>query len=149
MRKEIVFLSAVILSIALFTGVAILIATELPTEAPDEINIYSDAYEKTKKKHKYAPTPFPHKKHSVDTKLPCTECHHLYEKGKNLFKEGDPVQKCSGSGCHDVKKSDGKKKKLTLAFHKNCQVCHREFKKAKKKFGPIKCNDCHVKKKKK
>jgi len=147
MRKEIVFLSAVILTIALFTGGGILIATELPTEAPDEINIYSDAYEKSKKKHKYGPTPFTHKKHNVDYKIVCTECHHVYEGKKNLFKEGDPVQKCTE--CHEVKKSEGKKKKLTLAYHKNCQGCHKDLKKAKKKTGPIKCNDCHVKKKKK
>jgi len=146
MRKRILFLSAVILSIALFTGVGILVATKVQ-DVPDEINIYSDTYEKSKKKHKYAPTPFTHKKHNVDYKIPCTECHHVYEGGKNLYKEGDPVQKCSE--CHDVKKSEGKKKNLMLAYHKNCQGCHKDLKKAGKKTGPIKCKDCHVKKKKK
>jgi hypothetical protein len=146
MRKQVFFLNVVILSIALFTGRGILIATEVQ-DVPGEINIYSDTYEKSKKKHKYGPTPLSHKKHNIDYKLSCTECHHVYEGGKNVFKEGDPVQKCLE--CHDVKKSKGKQKKLTLAYHKNCQGCHKDLKKAKKKTGPIKCNDCHVKKKKK
>jgi len=137
MRKRILIMIGAILSIALFTGVGIMIAIEIP----DEIDIYSEVY----KKHRYAPTPFTHKKHNVDYKIACTECHHVYEGEKNLYKDGDPVQKCYA--CHDVKKSKGKQKKLMLAYHKNCQGCHRDFKKAGKKTGPIKCNDCHVKKK--
>jgi len=136
MRRRIFFLSGVILSIALLIGGGILIAKD----APDEINIKSDVFEK----RKYEPTKFTHKKHNVDYKIACTECHHVYKEGKNIFKEGDDVQKCSA--CHDVKKSEGKKKKLMLAFHKSCQGCHRELKKANKKTGPTKCNDCHEKK---
>ena len=138
MRKRIFFLIGAILSIALFTGVGILIATDVP----DEISVYSDAF----KRHKKRPVKLSHKKHNVDYKIACTECHHVYEAGKNVYKEGDPVQKCSG--CHDVKKSEGKKKKLNLAYHRNCQGCHKELKKAGKKTGPTrKCNDCHQKKK--
>jgi predicted CXXCH cytochrome family protein len=86
-----------------------------------------------------------HKKHSADYKIACAECHHVYEGGKNVFKEGDPVQKCSG--CHDAVKSEGKVKKLMLAYHKNCQGCHKEMNKAGEKTGPTrKCNDCHAKK---
>jgi len=132
MRKRILFLSGVIVSIALFTGVGILIATDVP----DEISVYSDAF----KKHKKGAVKLTHKKHNVDYKVACTECHHVY-------KEGDPVQKCAE--CHDVKKSEGKKKKLNLAYHKNCQGCHKELKKVGKKTGPTKkCNNCHEKKKK-
>lgn len=135
MRKRIFFLSVVILSIALLIGGGILIAKD----APDEINIKADAFEKYKK----GAVKFTHKKHNVDYKIACTECHHVYKEGKNIYKEGDPVQKCSE--CHDVKKSEGKKKKLMLAFHKNCQGCHKELEKAEKKTGPVKCNKCHEK----
>ena len=138
MRKRIFFMGVVILSIALFIGGGILIAKD----APDEFNIKSDVFEK----RKYKPTKLTHKKHNVDYKIACMECHHVYKEGKNIYKEGDPVQKCSE--CHDVKKSEGKKKKLMLAFHKNCQGCHRELKKAEKKTGPVKCNKCHEKIKK-
>ena len=138
MRKWIFFMGVVILSIALLIGGGILIAKD----APDEMNIKTDVFEK----RKYKPTFFTHKKHNVDYKIACTECHHVYKEGKNIYKEGDPVQKCFE--CHDVKKSEGKKKKLMLAFHKNCQGCHRELKKAEKKTGPVKCNKCHEKIKK-
>ena len=128
MRKWTFFLSVVILSIALLIGGGILIAKD----APDEIIIKDDVFEK----HKKGPVKLTHKKHNVDYKIACTLCHHVY-------KEGDPVQKCSA--CHDAKKSEGKKKKLMLAFHKNCQGCHRELKKAEKKTGPVKCKECHEK----
>ena len=138
MKKRIFFLSAVILSIALFTGVGILIATDIP----DEIAIKSDAFTEYKK----ASVKFTHKKHNADYKIACAECHHVYKEGKNVFKEGDPVQKCSA--CHDALKSKGKVKKLMLAYHKNCQGCHKGLEEAGKKAGPTKkCNDCHEKKK--
>jgi hypothetical protein len=138
MRKRILFLSAVILSIALFTGVGILIATDVP----DEISVYSDAF----KKHKKGAVKLTHKKHNTDYKVACTECHHVYKEGKNVYKEGDPAQKCSA--CHDAVKSKGKVKKLMLAYHRNCQGCHKGLEKAGKKTGPTKkCNDCHEKKK--
>lgn len=138
MRKLILLLSVVIVSVALFTGVGILIATDVP----EEISIYSDAFER----HKKGPVTFSHKKHNVDYKVACTECHHVYKEGKNVFKEGDPVQTCSG--CHDALESKGKVKKLMLAYHRNCQGCHKDLEKAGKKAGPTKkCNDCHQKKK--
>jgi hypothetical protein len=137
MRKRILFLGAVIISMALFAGTGLLIATD----APDEISIYADAI----KTHKKGPVNLTHKKHHVDYKIACTECHHVYQEGKNIYKEGDPVQKCQE--CHDAEKSEGNVKKLMLAYHKNCQGCHKELEKAGKKSGPTKkCNDCHAKK---
>jgi hypothetical protein len=138
MRKKTLFLSLFIISVALFAGVGILVATD----APDELKIKSDAFTKYKK----GAVQFTHKKHSVDYKIACAECHHVYKEGKNVFKEGDPVQKCSA--CHDAVKSKGKVKKLMLAYHRNCQGCHKQLEKAGKKTGPTrKCNDCHEKKK--
>ena len=138
MGKKIYFLLGVILCIALFTSVGILKATDVP----DEICVYSDAF----KTHKKGLVKLTHKKHTVDYKVACTECHHVYEGGKNIHKEGDPVQKCAA--CHDPVQSKGKVKKLMLAYHKNCQGCHKTLKKAGKATGPTtKCNDCHAKKK--
>ena len=41
-----------------------------------------------------------HKKHAEDHKVACAECHHVYKDGKNTWKQGDKVQKCSE--CHKV-----------------------------------------------
>ena len=39
-----------------------------------------------------------HKKHNVDYKIGCADCHHVYKDGKNVWKEGNAVQKCDA--CH-------------------------------------------------
>ena len=134
MRKRILFVGALIVSAALFATVGI----PLATDAPEKINILDSSIEKPKK----GAVNFTHKKHAVDYKIACTECHHVYKDGKNVFKQGDPIQKCSA--CHDPVKSEGKVKKLMLAFHQNCQGCHKELETAGKPTGPTrKCNDCH------
>jgi predicted CXXCH cytochrome family protein len=136
MRKKILVTLGVIVSIAIFVGVGALIAADVP----DEISVKSKAFET----HKKAAVKLSHKKHHVEYKVACAECHHVYKDGKNVFKEGDPVQACSE--CHDPVKSEGKVKKLMLAYHKNCQGCHKDLEAAGKPTGPTKkCNDCHVK----
>lgn len=88
---------------------------------------------------------FSHKAHSVDYKIACAECHHVYKDDKNVWKEGDKVQECIE--CHDMKKNNKKTgaRKLKTAFHKNCQTCHKELAKANKPTGPTKkCNECHT-----
>ena len=137
MKKGIFLLGAVIISITLFAGAGMLIATDVP----DEMSLHDPAIAK----HKKDAVTFTHKKHAVDYKIACTECHHVFKDGKNVFKQGDPVQKCSA--CHDPVKSKGTVKKLMLAYHKNCQGCHKDLEKAGKTTGTTKkCNDCHTKK---
>ena len=137
MRRSILVTLGLIVSIAMFAGVGALIAAD----CPDEISIHSKAFET----HKKGPVNLSHKKHTVDYKIACAECHHVYKDGKNVFKEGDPVQACSD--CHDPVKSEGNVKKLMLAYHKNCQGCHKDLEAAGKPTGPTrKCNDCHAKK---
>jgi hypothetical protein len=90
---------------------------------------------------------FTHKQHAGELKVACADCHHVYEGGKNVWKEGDKVQKCAE--CHlTPKKNKGKTLSLYNAFHKNCRDCHKaEKKKTKSKTIPTKCNQCHDKKK--
>jgi len=103
------------------------------TEMPDVSTIYDNSFTK----HKKGPVKFAHKKHANDYGVGCAECHHVYEGGKNTWKEGAPVQKCSE--CHDAKKKRGEMKKLMSAFHKNCKSCHKSAGK-----GPVKkCGECH------
>jgi hypothetical protein len=107
-------------------------------DVEDVIMIDTEGYAADKK----GPVKLTHKKHTEEYGVACTDCHHVFEDGKNVWKEGDPVQKCSE--CHDYEKSEGNAKKLQLAFHQNCKDCHKESYKAGKKDAPFrKCNDCH------
>jgi c(7)-type cytochrome triheme protein len=68
---------------------------------------------------------FNHKKHAETLKIACTECHHKYVNGKNVWKQGKPMG-------------------LKEALHKNCIDCHKKEKAAGKK-APTMCNECHKK----
>lgn len=109
--------------------------------------------------HKKQKSIFTHKKHIVEYKIGCGDCHHD-DKGKPLdkLKEGDDVQKCFD--CHKKpgqikgKKAKGltkvqKREYHANAVHDNCLGCHRKFNKEKKtKAAPTKCTACHPKPKK-
>jgi hypothetical protein len=136
MRKRFLTLLAVGLSGLLFLAVGVLVAADVP----DQITIQNTGYKHVTQ----GPVPFNHKKHQTDYKIACTECHHNYENGKNVWKEGDPVKPCKD--CHSPLKKQGNILKLDIAFHKNCRDCHRDLKKEGKKSGPTTCNKCHEKK---
>ena len=123
-------------------------------KAPDVIDLQSSLW----KEHTKGPVNFHHKKHSEEYKVACDSCHHVYKDGKNTYKEGDKVQKCQE--CHNEPTITGEKKlspdkqklNLKLAFHENCQGCHKEMKKKDKaKYGkiPTTCIKCHTKSKEK
>lgn len=133
MKKGLLTLFMVVMVAIIFVGVGVLTAVNIP----DEIIIQNQGYKEIKK----GPVKFDHKKHRVDYKLACTECHHNYKDGKNVWKEGDPVKKCSE--CHDPLKKEDNRDKLQNAYHKECKDCH---KKVDKKAPYQKCNDCHEKK---
>lgn len=126
--------------LALVVGVACLAAFTLAYAAskmPDkEITIDSKVIEKKKK----TPVVFSHPKHK---ELKCTQCHHEYKDGQNVWKEGQEVKKCGT--CHK-EKAEGKIVKLESAFHNQCVKCHKDMKKDKKKTGPTACTKCHPKK---
>lgn len=136
MTKRTLNLILVALTGMVFLAVGALTAADVP----DEVVIQNEGYKKDKK----GPVKLSHKKHSVDYKIACNECHHEYKDGKNIWKEGQPVKKCSA--CHDPKKKQGKTMKLQNAYHKNCKDCHKAAAKEGKKAPFKKCNDCHGKK---
>jgi hypothetical protein len=141
-KRFCIFFTAILTGLVFFS-VGTLIAAE--QAIPDKLEIENKGYKKDKKNRVL----FSHKKHETATKdkgygVACTDCHHVYKDGKNVWKEGDHVDKCNK--CHDPKKNteeNGVKViKLQNAFHKNCKTCHK-----KEKKGPFKkCNECHVKK---
>jgi cytochrome c553 len=126
-------------------------------EAPDTIEILAKLWTK----HTKGPVKLEHKKHNEEYKIKCTECHHVYDekdKKKNTWKEGDKVKKCME--CHNEATIKGEKKlpkdkqalNLKLAYHNNCQGCHKKLKKEdKEKYSkiPTTCIKCHTKSKKK
>lgn len=135
---------SVILAIALFASFS-LIAMAYAAE-PDTVTISSKVYAK----HTKPLVKFTHKKHTVDYKIACTDCHHDYKGGKNVWKKGDPVKKCDA--CHSVAKGMAQlspqekqmKASPELAFHGNCKDCHTKAK-AQGKTAPVACNQCHAK----
>ena len=121
----------VLLTGLVFIAVGVLTAADVPEEAVIENSGY--------KSDKKAPVKLSHKKHSAEYGVACADCHHDYQGGKNVWKEGDPIKKCAE--CHDPKKKQGKADKLKNAYHKNCKNCHKE-----KGKGPFKkCAECHKK----
>jgi len=113
-------------------------------ECPDEILIKNEGWPSDK----YENAKLTHTKHSKEYKIQCKDCHHMYKDGKNVWEEGQKVQKCSE--CHnvyklgkDLREATEEEKKLSLykAYHDNCKGCHKE-----KEKGPVKCNECHAKK---
>ena len=140
MKKRFLGVLTIVLTGLLFLCVGVLTAADVP----DEVTIENKGYKSDKK----GPVKLHHKKHSADYKIACTECHHDYKDGKNVWKEGQPVKKCAS--CHDPKKKQGKIKKLQNSYHSNCKNCHKALVKEKKsdKAPFKKCTDCHQKKSK-
>jgi len=102
--------------------------------------------------HTKCPVEFSHQAHAADYGIACTECHHKFEDGKNVWKEGDPA--CPCSSCHTNLEIKGEKKlpeaeqklNLKLAYHNNCIDCHKAKKKEDAKTGaPVTCTGCHPK----
>lgn len=96
------------------------------------------------KVRKKGPVKLNHKKHSEEYGIDCTNCHHDYRNGENVWTETDPVKSCVE--CHDPEKGQGDVPKLQNAYHRNCRDCHQELiKQGKSETAPSKkCNDCHL-----
>jgi hypothetical protein len=106
-------------------------------EIVDVIIIENKGYTTDKK----GPVKFSHVKHNKEYEVSCVQCHHVYVDGKNLWKEGDRVDKCIV--CHDPVEEKDKTVKLQSAFHKNCRDCHTEVNKEGKESPDKKCSECH------
>ena len=153
MKKRSILLIATIFG---FAAMYIATGAFAGTDVDDMIRMENKAYEK----HKKAILEFSHKKHNVDYKIGCGECHHD-ENNKPIegLKIGDDVQNCIE--CHKkpgrkpkAKKGEapmGQKERLEYhaeAIHLNCIGCHKSAnKKAGNKNAPTSCAQCHPKKK--
>jgi hypothetical protein len=116
----------------------------LAEDMPEEITMDSKVY----KTHKKSLVTWGHTQHAEDFDLACSDCHHRFEGGENVWEEGDAVEKCEA--CHsDPKQPRGKGlskgQKVGShywAIHDNCKGCHME-----QGGGPVACNHCHPREK--
>lgn len=154
MEKRLFPLILIAIGVLFFLMAGTLTATSKRKDAPDVIELDDKGF----KKDRYGPVKFNHAKHQDEYKnpegkpIPCQECHHVYENGKNVWKDDDKVQKCVE--CHDPEKTNAKnknQKKLQLAFHSDCKDCHEAVVKAgivEEDKAPFKkCIQCMGKKK--
>lgn len=134
---------------ALSMGVSLVFAVAYASDPADTMTMDSKLFAK----HTKGMVTFTHKKHNVDYKIACMDCHHVYEGGKNVWKEGEAVQRCDA--CHTeakapkgdkTPKAEKIKKYYYSAIHANCSGCHKDLKKAGKPTGPTTCKECHPKK---
>jgi hypothetical protein len=145
MRKRGKLASFIALTAA-FVFAATLLAFAAGPQAPDTVTIKAALWPAPTK----AAVQFSHKLHAGEYKIACNQCHHKMESGKNVWKEGDAVEKCDK--CHTEATIQGEKKlppdqqklNLKLAFHKQCVECHQKTKKEKPDTkAPVTCAACH------
>lgn len=106
------------------------------------IIIDNEDYDRDRK----GPVTFTHRKHALDYKIQCWECHHDYNnEGINIWNPWGETLKCKE--CHDASEAIDKAVKLQTAYHINCKNCHKTMAKENKKTGPYRnCLTCHQKK---
>ncbi|MBW1744646.1 MAG: cytochrome c3 family protein [Deltaproteobacteria bacterium] len=91
--------SMLVLAVAATSVVFLFAAVNATQECAETMTMESKLFPT----HKKGLVTFTHKKHNVDYKIPCADCHHVYKEGKNTWKEGDEVQKCDA--CHSEAKA--------------------------------------------
>lgn len=85
------------------------------------------------------PVTFSHRRHPKP-QLACEQCHHDKQRGKNLWREGQPVKLCRE--CHSLRPQAGRPD-IKNAFHRQCKGCHLAYRKQRQAAGPVNCEGCH------
>jgi hypothetical protein len=113
-------------------------AAERNKGSGDVLTLNNKAYKSDRK----GPVTFTHRKHAMEYRVSCWDCHHEYKDGKNVWSPWGETQQCVQ--CHDPGKSQDKVVNLQKAYHVNCKTCHQNLAAQKKKAGPHKkCLGCH------
>lgn len=90
-------------------------------------------------RHEKPPVKFSHRRHPKP-QISCEKCHHDFQGGRNLWREGQKVEKCQV--CHGLTPKAGVLNAKD-AFHRQCKGCHLAKRKVNQPAGPIKCEGCH------
>jgi hypothetical protein len=85
------------------------------------------------------PVKFSHRIHKA-RRVACTQCHHHYQGRRNVWHEGQPVEKCQA--CHGLR-PEARRPDLKNAHHRQCKGCHLRLRQQGQRAGPIECQDCH------
>jgi len=114
---------------------AVTVHADLPRDPPATSLIHSPILRPTQK----GPVTFSHARHER-AKVACTSCHHDYQGRRNVWRQGQPVQKCEA--CHFAVPR-AKRLDLKNAFHRQCKTCHGQRRAGGRPAGPLKCAECH------
>lgn len=118
---------------ALLAALACLLGGALLASAQDEIMYLADpAFASRQRPGVF----FMHEKHM--DRAECTDCHHFYENGINVWELG---METSCSACHDA--ADSGRLGLRRAMHGQCMGCH-EAQGVASPAAPVMCGECHV-----
>ncbi len=85
------------------------------------------------------PVKFSHRVHEA-RRVACTQCHHDYQGRRNVWHEGQPVEKCQA--CHGLR-PQARRPDLKNAHHRQCKGCHLRVRQQGQQAGPIECQGCH------
>ena len=113
----------------------LVVQADPPRDPPAHSLIYSPILRPQQK----GPVPFSHARHER-AKVACTACHHEYRGRRNVWRPGQPVQKCEA--CH-LAAPRANRLDLKNAFHRQCKTCHGQRRAGGRPAGPLKCADCH------
>ena len=85
------------------------------------------------------PVKFSHQVHQARG-VACAQCHHTYQGKRNLWHEGQPVEKCPA--CHGPR-PEARRLDVKNAYHRQCKGCHLRLRQQGRQAGPIECQGCH------
>jgi hypothetical protein len=85
------------------------------------------------------PVQFSHRVHQA-RRVACAQCHHNYQGKRNLWHEGQPVEKCHA--CHGLR-PEARRLDVKNAYHRQCKGCHLRLRQQGRQAGPIECQGCH------
>jgi hypothetical protein len=85
------------------------------------------------------PVKFSHRVHEA-RRVACTRCHHEYRGRRNVWHEGQPVEKCQA--CHGLR-PEARRLDVKNAYHRQCKGCHLQLRQQGRQAGPIECQGCH------
>lgn len=70
----------------------------------------------------------------------CTQCHHDYQGRRNIWRKGQPVEKCQA--CHGPR-PEARRLDVKNAYHRQCKGCHLRLRQQGRQAGPVECQACH------
>lgn len=87
-----------------------------------------------------SPVRFSHARHMSLDQVSCTDCHHRFEKKRNVL---DPTELTEDNRSIYCRFCHSKPSDLQSAYHRLCIKCHQSMIKKNSSAGPRLCGECH------